>query len=221
MTKVIITFCLNDVRIDAGDILPPFFCVEDELPLALGSVLGPRHAGAIELVVDEGSAMDVPADLAKPLSGVVEAIYVTADVEVGLFLGHTVPVGAELAYDVLPNLRAIIIVVGLADQAPASITKPTGTHTIRRISKDNIELSCRCLPNPGEAIRLDKRVAVGTEGQAYFLPELDVAEPFLFTEVRFPRFVKGLRAFEVGGLCFEERGENDLSTSTLPSSGLR
>ena len=80
---------LDHIRIDAGYWLAPLPSVEDHLPLTLGTMLRVGHSASINLVVDDGSAMHSPAHALKPLAGEVEAVYVTAEVEVGLGLGYS------------------------------------------------------------------------------------------------------------------------------------
>src|SRR3990167_5039884 len=155
MSKVVISVGFDYIRVDAGYWAVAFHSVEDEFPLALRPMLGPRHAGAIPLEVHDGSTMHPPAHRRKPLPCEVKPIYVAADVQVSLLLGYTVPVGPEDTNEAFPLLGCV-----------------------------------------------------------------DVLEPFFFPEVRFPRFIEALRAFEVGGLYLQEGRENDLSSSSLSSSGL-
>ena len=221
MSKVVISVGFDYIRVDAGYWAVAFHSVEDEFPLALRPMLGPRHAGAIPLEVHDGSTMHPPAHRRKPLPCEVKPIYVAADVQVSLLLGYTVPVGPEDTNEAFPLLGCVAVLVDLAYKAAICITEAVGSYAIRGVCDDYVEVvSGRVLAEPFDAVSLEKGVAVGSEGESYLFAERDVLEPFFFPEVRFPRFIEALRAFEVGGLYLQEGRENDLSSSSLSSSGL-
>src|SRR3990167_1061958 len=182
-------------------------------------MLWPGDTGAIYLVVNEWSAVDSPADPSKPTPRIVEAINVTAEVEVGLGLSYTEPVSPHDSDEVFPALTRVCVFVGLAYKAAASISKGVGSYTIRRICDDYIKLVGSCLSNPLEAVCLDESVAVGAEGLTHLPAKLNIPGYLLRAEVRLPRLVEALRTFDVGRV--EERGQDDLSPSIFVSSSCR
>ena len=89
MPKVLIAPCFKYIRVDTSDILASFDRVEDHLPLALRATSWPRNSATINLVIDKWRAVNFPAYPPEPLSSEVKAVYVTAEVEVGLGLRYS------------------------------------------------------------------------------------------------------------------------------------
>jgi hypothetical protein len=91
------------------------------------------------------------------------------------------------------------VLVGMAPGCmPPGISKIIGTHSVRGVCKNNVELISGCVNHPDERVSIDQSVGGGVEGTPDSLGECGILVRLLFSAEDFEGIVNRLRGLNVG-----------------------